>query len=108
MAEMFFFETLMTPGKLHILNPRDSKNHVQVHDMSQCLVSSVVKGIGLSIFFLVDVGFFSQLQCIRTPTWKRAYRSFLINVLYTRICNPHEFHAKCINFILVSSIASIT
>jgi hypothetical protein len=85
MAEMIFFETLMTPGKLHILNPRDSKNRNQVHDMSQCLASSVVKSIGLSIFFLVDVGFFSHLQCIRTPTWKSVYRLFLVNVLYIRI-----------------------
>jgi len=108
MGEMFFFETLMTPGKLHVLNPRDSINHNQLHDMSQCMASSVVKIIGLSIFFLVDVGFFSQLQCIRTPTWKRVYRLFSITVLYTRICNPHELHAKCINFIRISSFVSIT
>lgn len=29
MVEKFFFETLMTPAKLHILNPRDSINHNQ-------------------------------------------------------------------------------
>jgi len=68
MGEMIFFETLMTPNQLHILNPRDSINHNQVHDMSQCLASSFVKGIGLSIYFLVDVGSYFQLECIPTPT----------------------------------------
>ena len=108
MIEVIFFQTLMTPGKLHVLDPRDSINHNQVHVISQSLASSVVKGIDLSIFFLVDVGVFTQLQCIRTPTWKRLYRLFLVNVLYTRICNPHEFRSKYINFILIFSFASIT
>jgi hypothetical protein len=71
MVEIISFETLNTPSKLHVLNPRDIINHNQVHDMSQFLASSVIKGIGLSIIFLVDVGFFSQLQCILTPTRKR-------------------------------------
>jgi len=105
---MIFFETLITPGKIHLLNPRDFINHNHVHDMSQCVASSVFKGIGISILFLVDVGFFSQLQCILTLTWKRVYYLFLINVLYARSCNPHEFHSKYMKFILLSSFVSIT
>ena len=59
-GEMIFFETLMTPGQLNIRDSRDSINHNQVHDMSQCLASSVVKGIGLSIFFWSTLVYFSS------------------------------------------------
>jgi len=47
-----------------------------------CNITRATTGVGLSILFLVD-----RLQCIPTLTWQCVSRLFLINVVFTCVCN---------------------
>ena len=45
----------------------------------------------LPIFFLVDLRVFCRSECIHSFIWQCIYRSFLINVVSTCVCNAHNF-----------------
>jgi hypothetical protein len=75
MVEKFFFETLMTPTKLHVLNPRDSINLNLVHDMSHCLTSS---------FFWVSSFFLGPVQ-VHSYTSLKTRVSFIVNKCFVYV-----------------------
>ena len=74
-------------------------HHQQWQDISHSGLFSL-HGVGLAILSLIKLSLFCWLECIHTVTYEHLYFLFLIIVVSTYICNPQEFHSRCIHSLL--------